>query len=221
MIRAIAFDAYGTLFDVHSVRALLEQMYPGKAAALSALWRQKQLEYSWLRSLMERYEDFWSVTRAGLVYALKNQGIEPAPADIERLMGQYLRLDAHEEAPAALRALKAKGVRLAISSNGSPAMLEAVVKHAGFDTLLDAVISVDPVRVFKPHHKAYDIVVDTLGLPAGDILFVSSNGFDVAGASYYGFPVAWIQRISGQAEELGAKPAHSIRYLTDLVELAG
>ncbi|MBU0723657.1 MAG: haloacid dehalogenase type II [Alphaproteobacteria bacterium] len=219
MIRAIAFDAYGTLFDVHSVRALLEEIYPGRAGAISILWRQKQLEYTWLRALMERYEDFWAITRSGLIYALKNQGIKPRPADVERLMAQYLKLDPHVEAIEALTALKQSGLRLAISSNGSPAMLDAVVRHAGLDTLLEAVISVDPVRVFKPHHKAYDIVTETLALPAADILFVSSNGFDVAGATYYGFETAWIQRSAGQAEELGATPAHSIRYLTDLVTL--
>ncbi|MCH2394461.1 haloacid dehalogenase type II [Oceanibaculum sp.] len=219
MARAIAFDAYGTLFDVHSVRALCEEMFPGKGAALSQLWRLKQLEYTWLRSLMGRYEDFWAVTRDALVYALKNQGITPVEADLDRLMGEYLRLSPHAEAAEALKRLKEMGIRLSIASNGSPAMLDAVVRNAGFDTLLEAVISVDPVRVFKPHDAAYKIVTDTLGLPANEILFVSSNGFDVAGASHYGFESVWIQRSTGQMEELGVQPRHAIRFLTDIPAL--
>ncbi|MFN3460632.1 MAG: haloacid dehalogenase type II [Oceanibaculum sp.] len=219
MVKAIAFDAYGTLFDVHSVRALCEEMFPGKGAALSQLWRQKQLEYTWLRSLMGRYADFWAVTRDALVYALKNQGIAPVDADLDRLMGEYLRLAPHTEAAEALKRLKEMGIRLSIASNGSPAMLDAVVRNAGFGALLEAVISVDPVRVFKPHDAAYRIVTDTLGLPAGDILFVSSNGFDVAGASHYGFETVWIQRSAGQMEELGVQPRHAIRFLTDIPAL--
>lgn len=219
MVRAIAFDAYGTLFDVHSVRALCEEMFPGKGPALSQLWRQKQLEYTWLRSLMGRYEDFWSVTRDALVYALKNQAIAPAEAALDRLMDEYLRLQPHAEAGEALHQLKQKGIRLSIASNGSPAMLDAVARNAGFETLLEAVISVDPVRVFKPHDAAYRIVTETLGLPAEDILFVSSNGFDVAGASHYGFETVWIQRSTGQMEELGVQPRHSIRFLTDIPAL--
>lgn len=216
MAKAIAFDAYGTLFDVHSVRALSEELFPGKGPALSQIWRQKQLEYTWLRSLMGRYEDFWAVTRDALVYALKSQGIAPTTVVLDRLMDEYLRLQPHTEAGEALHRLKSMGIRLSIASNGSPAMLDAVVRNAGFETLLEAVISVDPVRVFKPHDAAYKIVTETLDLPAKDILFVSSNGFDVAGASYYGFESVWIQRSTGQMEELGIQPRHAIRFLTDI-----
>ena len=219
MAKAIAFDAYGTLFDVHSVRALSEELFPGKGPALSQIWRQKQLEYTWLRSLMGRYEDFWAVTRDALVYALKSQGIAPTTVVLDRLMDEYLRLQPHTEAGEALHRLKSMGIRLSIASNGSPAMLDAVVRNAGFETLLEAVISVDPVRVFKPHDAAYKIVTDTLDLPAKDILFVSSNGFDVAGASYYGFESVWIQRSTGQMEELGIQPRHAIRFLTDIPAL--
>ena len=219
MAKAIAFDAYGTLFDVHSVRALSEELFPGKGPALSQIWRQKQLEYTWLRSLMGRYEDFWAVTRDALVYALKSQGIAPTAMTLDRLMDEYLRLQPHTEAGEALHRLKAMGIRLSIASNGSPAMLDAVVRNAGFEPLLEAVISVDPVRVFKPHDAAYKIVTETLDLPAKDILFVSSNGFDVAGASYYGFESVWIQRSTGQIEELGIQPRHAIRFLTDIPAL--
>lgn len=210
----MAFDAYGTLFDVHSVIAAAEELFPGKGELVSRLWREKQLQYTWLHSLMERYEDFWSVTRSALVYALKNQSVGSEAGVIDRLMEQYLHLEPYPEVRDALRALKPR--RLVIFSNGSPDMLEGVVKNSGLDELLDGIISVDESRVYKPSPRAYALVSERLAVPASEVLFVSSNAFDAVGAKSFGMRVAWIQRTTGQMEELGIEPDLTVRLLTDL-----
>ncbi len=191
-IRAIVFDAYGTLYDVQSVRSLAIELCGAKGELVTQLWRLKQLEYSWLRSLMRTYEDFWPVTRASLEFSLKSVGIDPDAALCERLMGKYLALDLHEEARAALDDLDY--YKLAILSNGSQPMLDALVASSGLGDRFAAVISVDRARAFKPDPACYALVEAALSIEPADVLFVSSNGFDVAGAKRFGFDVAWIAR---------------------------
>ncbi|MGH7277630.1 MAG: haloacid dehalogenase type II [Candidatus Rokuibacteriota bacterium] len=199
-IRGYVFDAYGTLFDVHSV------MEAGRAitddpAALSAIWRQKQLEYTWLRTLMGRYEDFWSVTEAGLRYAIRKLGLRAGDADVRRLMEAYLSLACFPEVKPALERLA--GRPRAILSNGAPSMLSAAVASAGLDRHLEHVISVDLVRRFKPAPEVYALGPERLGVPAADLMFVSSNAWDVAGAKAFGYRVAWCNRAGTPEEELG------------------
>jgi 2-haloacid dehalogenase len=229
-IRALVFDAYGTLYDVRSVLAKAEALCPGKGEVITQIWRLKQLEYTWLRSLMQEYEDFWGVTRAALDFALRAAGADPDDAIREPLMENYLHLDPYPEARAALAALA--GRRLAILSNGSPRMLQTLVRDSGLDQWIDATISVDGVRAYKPHPACYALVTPALGIPKQDVLFVSSNSFDAAGAKAFGFTVAWIRRsgpssgsggpatmfgmLRGRAEELGHAPDHTVSALTDL-----
>jgi len=212
-IRGYVFDAYGTLFDVHSVveagRALTDD-----PAALSLLWRQKQLEYTWLRSLMGRYEDFWKVTAAALRYSVRRLGITATEAQVASMMDAYLRLGCFADVHAGLARL---GTRpRAILSNGSPAMLEAAVGASGLTALLDHVISVDRVRTYKPSPAVYALGPKALGIAAGELLFVSSNAWDVAGAKSFGYRVAWCNRLGAPEEELGVHADHVIATLADL-----
>jgi 2-haloacid dehalogenase len=228
-VRALVFDAYGTLYDVQSVLAKAEALCPGKGEVITQIWRLKQLEYTWLRSLMQEYEDFWAVTGAALDFALRAAGYEPNNAIREPLMENYLHLDPHPEAREALAALA--GHKLAILSNGSPRMLQELVRNSGLDRWIEAAISIDSVRAYKPHPSCYALVEPALGVPKEEVLFVSSNSFDVAGAKAFGFEVAWVQRSSGivpttmfgmlrgRAEELGRAPDHTVSALTDLPEL--
>ena len=194
-IRAVVFDAYGTLYDVHSVKTLATELCGDKGELLTQLWRLKQIEYTWLRGLMRAYEDFWVVTRQSLEFSLVSAGIAPDPALCEPLMVKYLSLDFHPEAEAALDTLK--DYKLAILSNGSPKMLEALVASSAASHRFSDVISVDRVKSFKPDPACYGLVEPALGVARDEILFVSSNGFDVAGAKRYGFQVAWIERAAG------------------------
>lgn len=218
-IKALLFDAYGTLFDVHSVIKLCDELWPGKGAALSQLWRTKQLEYTWQRSLMQRYEDFTHITEAALRYGCKALGLALDDAKRGRLMEAYLRLDTFPEVPETLERLAGK--KLAILSNGSPGMLEPVVAHAGLDKVLDAVISVDSIRIFKPDPRVYKLAVDTLGTPTGSIGFVSSNCWDAIGAKAFGFRVYWCNRAGAPLDELGVALDHEMRSLAELPALAG
>jgi 2-haloacid dehalogenase len=212
-IRGYVFDAYGTLFDVHSV------IEAGRAitadpARLSALWRQKQLEYTWLRALMGSYVDFWAVTEAALRHTLRRLSLAPSPAEVRRLMDAYLTLACFPEVPAALERLGGKP--RAVLSNGSPAMLMAAVASSGLEKYLDHVISVDLVRTYKPSPLVYALGPGTLGIPAGQLLFVSSNGWDVAGAKTFGYQVAWCNRTDAPEEELGVRPDVVVRALDQL-----
>ncbi|HET9734022.1 MAG TPA: haloacid dehalogenase type II [Burkholderiales bacterium] len=200
-LKALVFDAYGTLFDVHSVVRRSEQFWPGKGAALSQLWRTKQLEYTWQRSLMRRYVPFSQVTREALEYACATLGLQLDATRADGLMQEYLRLATYPEVPAALSAMR---VRKAILSNGSPDMLEPLVKHSGL--ALDAVLSVDAVKIFKPAPEVYQLAVDRLGLPKDDIGFVSSNCWDALGAKSFGFRVYWINRLKAPVDALGFQP---------------
>jgi len=220
-LRALVFDAYGTLFDVHSVVALCEEFWPGKGASLSQLWRTKQLEYTWQRSLMRRYEDFGKVTLAGLRYACEALGLPLDEERCRRLAGAYLRLATFPEARAALAELKAMKLKLAILSNGSPAMLRPLVANAGLRDLVGAVISVDPRKTYKPSPDVYRLAVARLRVPKAAIGFVSSNCWDACGAKSFGFRVFWINRAGAPLDELGAAPDHTIRSLDELPPLLG
>jgi 2-haloacid dehalogenase len=236
-IRALVFDAYGTLYDVHSVRRLAVDLCGDSGELVTQLWRLKQLEYTWLRTLMRSYEDFWSVTKESLVFALKSVGIEPSASLCEPLMNRYLRLDLYQEAAQALGSLR--DYQLAILSNGSPGMLETLVSSSALAGCFTQVISVDPVKRYKPDPACYALVEPALGVRKEEVLFVSSNGFDVSGAKHYGFQVAWIDRagdihtpkhsaigpaafyslIRGRAEQLGFEADFRVSRLTDLVPL--
>lgn len=216
--RAFVFDAYGTLFDVHSVMEAARAVTLDPQA-LSQLWRQKQLEYTWLRSLMGRYQDFWLVTGQALRFALRRLGITAAESQIEALMSAYLTLSPFPEVPNALRALR--GRPLAILSNGSPRMLESAVRSSGLGAAFDHVLSVDAVGVYKPSPLVYDLAVRAFGLPASEILFVSSNAWDVAGAGAYGFMTCWCNRTNMPADELDVTPDYEVDRLDAILERIG
>ena len=205
-VSAVVFDAYGTIFDVHSVTRLADRLFPGRGAQLSAVWRTKQLEYTWLRSLMQRYEDFDAVTDAALDWSLASLGLAADIASRLALHDEYRRLAPFPDAVEALDRL-ARTHRLAILSNGSPAMLEAVVDNAQLrSSFAGGLLSVHAAGIFKPAPVVYQLAVDALGLPPGRILFVSSNGWDAAGAKAHGFRACWVNRGAAPVERLGSEP---------------
>ncbi|MEP9348408.1 haloacid dehalogenase type II [Xanthobacter sp. KR7-225] len=206
MIKAFVFDAYGTLYDVQSVADVTEAAFPGHGALITQIWRMKQLEYSWLRSMMGAYEDFWAVTRQSLAYSLDVLGLEPSATLIDEIAEAYNCLTPYPEAEAALAALS--GYRRAILSNGSPAMLDALVGRSPLAAQISTVLSVDEKRAYKPDPRAYDLVQERLGVAPSEVVFVSANGFDIAGAKKYGFRVARIARVPAAAlrAEIGAGP---------------
>ncbi len=214
-IAACVFDAYGTLFDVHSAVERGGAALGDRAAAVSALWRQKQLEYTWLRSLMGAHADFRQVTKDGLDYALAVHGVEDAALETW-LMELYLTLDAYPDAAGCLEALRAAGLATAILSNGEPEMLRAAVTSAGLTSLFDTVLSVEEAGIFKPDPRTYQLAVDRLHLPAARICFVSTNAWDAAGAAYFGFRVAWLNRFAQRLEQLPGAPAAVIGGLDEL-----
>jgi 2-haloacid dehalogenase len=217
-IQACVFDAYGTLFDVHSAVAKHRPRIGEKADALSMLWRTKQLEYTWLRSLMRAHADFWQVTQDGLDYAMETCGIDD-PGLRTDLMNAYLALDAYPDVKGTLMVLKQKGLRTAVLSNGSPRMLQAAVASAGISDHLDGVFSVEEVGIYKPDPRVYQLACDRLGVRSDEISFQSSNAWDAAAAAHFGMRVAWINRF-GQRRERLPKPADlELRDLADLPEL--
>jgi 2-haloacid dehalogenase len=216
-IDVCVFDAYGTLFDYASAAARCKDALGADWHAISDLWRRKQLEYTWLRSLMGRHADFWHLTGESLDYTLavfKRQD----PALRASLMQQYLSLDCYPEVVGILQRLREAGMKTAILSNGSPTMLTAAVNSSGIGRLLDGVYSVEKVGVFKPHPSVYQIVVDELAVPAGRVCFMSSNGWDAAGAAAFGFRTVWVNRGKHPVENL---PAHPEAVLPSLAELPG
>jgi 2-haloacid dehalogenase len=219
-IRACVFDAYGTLFDVHSAVAGLRDRIGPKVDDLSRLWRIKQLEYTWLRALMGRHADFWQVTGDALDHACATLGVDRAPIR-EPLMQAYLALDAYPEVGAVLERLRRGGIRLAILSNGEPKMLAAGAKSAGIDRLLDAVLSVEEVGIYKPHPKVYQLALDRLGVRADEVAFMSSNAWDVHGAACFGLRPVWINRSGAPRERLPEGPEHELRDLSGLPALIG
>jgi 2-haloacid dehalogenase len=219
-MKALAFDAYGTMFDVFSVTSLCEQLFPGNGTALAVMWRAKQLQYSLLRSLMNRYKDFWQVTQDGLVYSARSLKLDLTADKRTRLMNAYLTLTAFPDVKPGLQQLKAQGVRLAIVSNGEPKMLQSAARSAGIIDLLDAIVSVDEIKVFKPSPRVYELASSHLKTPKSDIGFVSSNNWDVNGAGSAGLTAFWIQRAAAEPpEELDYPAAHVVHTITDLPAL--
>jgi 2-haloacid dehalogenase len=212
-IRGYIFDAYGTLFDVHSVVEAGRDI-TNDPLTLSATWRQKQLEYTWLRSLMGRYEDFWAVTESALRYSVRRLGLTVTEAQIDRLMTAYLTLACFPEVKTALARLRDRPC--AILSNGAPAMLQAAVRSSGLGEALHHVLSVDTVKVFKPSPLVYALGAEAMGASADELLFVSSNAWDVAGAKAFGYQVAWCNRSGAPAEELGAPADYVVDTLDEL-----
>lgn len=216
-IKACVFDAYGTLFDVHSAVGKHRHRLGDSADPVSILWRTKQLEYTWLRSLMGYHADFWQVTGDALDFAFDMHHIDDP--DLRRdLMDAYLELDCYPEVPAALGTLKDRGLRLSILSNGTPAMLEAAVNNSGIEGLIEKNFSVEEVGIFKPDPRVYRIAVDGLRVKPGEIVFQSSNAWDAAGASAFGFKVAWVNRFGQSQERLPGRPDAEIG---DLMKLPG
>ncbi|MGJ4997912.1 haloacid dehalogenase type II [Bradyrhizobium sp. HKCCYLS3077] len=240
-INTVVFDAYGTLYDIQSVAAVTDAAFPGHGDMITQVWRMKQLEYTWLRSLMRRYEDFETVTRQSLIYTLRILGLRYEEALLDRIMDKYVHLDLYPDALPALNHLQ--GRQLAILSNGSPAMLNTLVRNTGLDRLLDKTISVDARRIFKPSPEAYSLIESELGAKPAEVLFISSNPWDAIGAKAFGLNVAWIERVTQEAmaaacdstavvppltmfkamrtqmDELGLAPDHRIRGLSELAGL--
>lgn len=237
-IKGIVFDAYGTLYDVQSVSVVTDRAFPGFGSYITQVWRMKQLEYTWLRTMMGDYKDFWACTQDALTYTLKTIGLTADQKHFDELMEAYNNLKPYPDAEAALTALG--GYSLAILSNGSPAMLDALTRNSRLDRYLQAWISVDSVRAFKPDPRAYEPVRERIGFAPDEVLFVSSNGFDVGGAKRFGFRVARIERVTPtalnreirdasvispstmfkatrtQVEEIGYDPDYVVSSLTEL-----
>lgn len=227
MIRLVVFDAYGTLFDVHSVSALAESLFPGQGQTLSIQWRDKQIEYSRLISLSDplnpmgsrHYQSFWDITRLALQYACQRLQLELTPLKQKQLMDQYAHLSPFPENLMVLQTLKNMGMRCAILSNGSPEMLNAAVSSAGMNGLLDKVLSVDDVRQFKTTPQSYGLVSQHYPVDIREVLFVSSNSWDALGATWFGFKSFWVNRQNLPFETLGPRPTHSGSSLSDILPL--
>jgi 2-haloacid dehalogenase len=219
-IRACVFDAYGTLFDYASAAAGCRDLLGDKLDRLTALWRDKQLQYTWLRTLADRHVDFWQVTGDALDFALDTLGIENVSLR-ERLMNLYLTLETFPEVPEMLQRLKSAGLKTAMLSNGSPSMLRAAVDNAKIGKLLDLVLSVEEVGVYKTHPKAYQLAVDRLGIERTAISFQSSNAWDAYAASAFGMRVVWCNRFSQRRERLPGAPDREICTLAELPALVG
>ena len=211
-IKAVVFDAYGTLYDTQSVATITEEAFPGYGEIITQIWRIKQLEYSWLRSLMRRYEDFSVITRESLAYTIRMLGLKHDAAAFERIMDKYLHLDLYPDAKATLAALK--GRKLAILSNGSTGMLNTLVRNSGLDRVLDATISIDSKKIFKPAPDAYTLIESNLGVAPAEVLFVSSNPWDACGAKSFGLNVAWIERVTPEAMALACAKSDVVPPLT-------
>lgn len=224
--RAVLFDAYGTLFDVYSVALLAEQLFPGQGQRLSTLWRDKQIEYTRLVTTSNHgahYQPFWALTQSALAYAIKvvapaaRQDWAAFEARAAQLLNQYRSLSAFPENREVLQALRARGLPTGILSNGDPDMLGIAVRSAGLDGLLDHVISADPVRLYKTHPAAYALGEQALGLPASQIVFVSSNAWDALAATWYGYQTLWVNRQNMPFEELGTQPTRTAQNLRDVL----
>jgi len=218
--RAVVFDAYGTLLDVTSATASARQELGARWPLFTELWRRKQLEYTWLRVGMRRHADFWRVTDDALDFALESLGVE-APGLKERLLDAYERLEPFPDVLPALQRLRAAGLKTAILSNGAPRMLAAAARHAGIDGLLDQLLSVEEVGVFKPDAAVYRLASDRLGVWPGELLFVSANGWDAHGAKVAGLRVAWCNRSGQPRERLPEAPDAVVASLAELPALVG
>lgn len=219
-VKVCVFDAYGTLFDFASAARRCSDVLGDHTDKLTALWRDKQLQYTWLRAVQDRHADFWQVTGDALDYALETLALD-RPDLRERLMNLYLTLEPFPEVPDVLRRLKAAGMRSAILSNGSPRMLDPLVRSAGLEPSLDTVLSVEEAGVFKPHAKVYQLAVDRFGVRANEIAFQSSNAWDAWGAKAFGMQVVWCNRYGQRPERMPGTPDREIRTLAELPPLVG
>jgi 2-haloacid dehalogenase len=218
-IRACVFDAYGTLFDVNSAAQAAQSLLGEKWQAFAELWRTKQLQYTWLRGLGGRHQDFWQVTGEALDFAMATFGLETNLQLRQQLMARYRILDCYPEVPETLERLRAAGLELAILSNGTPEMLAAAVANAGLSNLLDATLSVEEVKVYKPHPSVYQLACDRFHLSAQQICYVSSNGWDAYSAKAFGFRVLWCNRAKQPAERIPQTPDKDIATLAEMPEL--
>ncbi|MEZ5649105.1 MAG: haloacid dehalogenase type II [Burkholderiaceae bacterium] len=217
--QAVVFDAYGTLFDVHSVATAAEQMFPGQGEALSRLWRTKQLEYSWIRTMSGRYKLFWDVTRDALEHAAARLGLALDGAGVQRLMNQYASLSAFPENLDVLRGLRGAGVPLGILTNGNREMIEISIRSTGMSGLFAHLLSSEQVATFKTAAEVYALVPAAFGCAPERVLFVSSNGWDAIAARWYGFTTFWINRDGAPLERLDTEPHHTGSRLTDVADL--
>lgn len=213
-IKALVFDAYGTLFNVSSVIFVCNELFPDHGKTLSQIWRAKQLEYTWLRSLMGLYEDFWKVTEDALIFACKTLNLRCESSVRDRLMEAYLHLDPYPEVRQALSALS--NYTLAILSNGSPRMLKALVESVRLEGIFTHIISADEAGIYKPSPSVYQLATQKIGIDRGSIGFVSSNSFDVNGAKSFGFWTCWVNRSNNTWDELGFSSDVTVSNLTDL-----
>jgi len=217
----ILFDAYGTLFDVHSLGSLAEELYPQHGAALAALWREKQLDYSRLRTLSDRYVDFLTITQDALFHACARLRLDLSEDKCQRLLGQYARLPAYPDVLRALARLRARGMTLAILSNGTSEMLASAISNADMSGLFTHVLSADKVRKFKTAPEVYQLGVEAFDCPAGDLVFVSSNGWDACCAAWFGYRTFWLNRAGDPVERLGMLPTGEARSIDDLFAFLG
>ncbi|MGC6174639.1 haloacid dehalogenase type II [Lacrimispora sp. 38-1] len=215
MIKSVLFDAYGTLYDVHSVTKKCNELYHGRGMEISQIWRQKQLDYVWITSLMDKYKDFWSLTKEALYYSLEELGLQYNEKIVEEILNEYLHLSLYPEVMEALNNFRPR--ELFILSNGNLRMLNELVKNTYLDKHLDGIISVEDYKVYKPKPDAYDLAAKRLGLDKEEILFISSNGWDAAGSKSFGFTVGWLNRFGKPADRLGMTPDF---IASDLKELA-
>lgn len=215
-VQAIAFDAF-PIFDPRPVFALAEELFPGKGAELSSAWRTRQFEYTWLRTTAGRYADFWQVTEDALIFAAKTLQLDLPPPKRTRLMNAYLELKTWPDVPDALKKLKASGVQLAFLSNFSKRMLEAGIKNSGLDGMFEHLLSTDEVKQFKPAPSAYQMALDAFRLKRESIVFAAFAGWDAAGAKWFGFPTAWVNRLNSPPELLSVTPDVTCHDLSGLV----
>ncbi|MGX7595044.1 haloacid dehalogenase type II [Planococcus plakortidis] len=215
-IKAFVFDVYGTLFDVIAIKEQCEELFPGHGEAISQTWRTKQVEYFMMRQLMEKYRSFAEVTRSALKYALESEGLESTEAIERQLMDAYLHLPLYEESEAVLRELQ--NHKLVVFSNGSHDMLDPLIENAGIQDLLDEALSVDDIGQFKPAPAAYQYALGRLGIERDEVLFMSSNGWDISGAKNFGFRTAWINRKQAPVEQLGLEPDYVFSDLNGLLK---
>lgn len=217
-MRAVLFDVFGTLLDVYSVQSLADSFWPGQGNVLAQLWRTRQIDYSRLRTISRRYRTFSELTRDALEYSVEALALPASGDQLAALMRQYERLTPFPEARTVLEALRGR-VALGVLSNGDPALLEATLGHAGLLPLFDHVLSADAARSFKTDAAVYALGPQSLCLPAADILFVSSNGWDAIGATWYGYVACWINRAGAPPERLGVAPAHTGATLYKVTEV--
>ena len=217
-IKACVFDSYGTLFDFNSAVAKNRERVGEIADKVSALWRTKQIDYTWLRSLMGKYKDFWTCTSDALDYVFEVYGVTDMKLR-EDLLKAYLELSTFPEIPDTLKELKKRGFSVNILSNGTPHMLRSAVKSSGLEPIMDKIMSVDQIKIFKPDPRVYKIAVDTLKLEKHQIAFMSTNPWDAIGAAYFGFKVVWVNRSGAKRERLGIQPAAEIKTMAELPDL--